>query len=189
MKGGQEWPICQVIRSRRNHIAREGHCLMGVGRSNTTQTGWSRKASLMRQERTHKFCGQQMCAWVLLSHSVVSDFLQPHGLCLPGSSVHGDSPGKNTAVGCHALLQGIFPIQGLNPGVPHCRWILCHLSHQGNIWSADGLQLRWERKTSQKKEQGVLESLCWLLNSSQVLSPYLGSVDSLPCLISSFRRG
>ena len=34
---------------------------------------------------------------------------------LPGSSVHGDSPGKNTGVGCHALLQGIFPTQGLNP--------------------------------------------------------------------------
>ena len=35
--------------------------------------------------------------------------------CSPqGSSVHGDSPGKNTGVGCHALLQGIFPTQGLN---------------------------------------------------------------------------
>ena len=50
----------------------------------------------------------------------------------PGSSVHGDSPGKNTGVGCHALLQGIFPTQGLNPGLPHYRWILYHLSHQGS---------------------------------------------------------
>ena len=50
----------------------------------------------------------------------------------PGSSVHGDSPGKNTGVGCHALLQGIFPTQGSNPGVPHCRWILYHLSRQGS---------------------------------------------------------
>ena len=33
----------------------------------------------------------------------------------PGSSVHGDSPGKNTGVGCHALLQGFFPTWGLNP--------------------------------------------------------------------------
>ena len=48
----------------------------------------------------------------------------------PGSSVHGDSPGKNTRVGCHALLQGIFPTQGLNPGLTHCRQILHHLSHQ-----------------------------------------------------------
>ena len=37
---------------------------------------------------------------------------------LPGSSVHGDSPGNNTEVGCHALLQGIFPTQGSNPGSP-----------------------------------------------------------------------
>ena len=38
---------------------------------------------------------------------------------LPGSSVLGDSPGKNTGVGCHALLQGIFPTQGSNPDLPH----------------------------------------------------------------------
>ena len=50
----------------------------------------------------------------------------------PGSSVCGDSPGKNTGVGCHALLQGIFPTQGSNPGLPHCMWILYHLSHQGS---------------------------------------------------------
>ena len=48
----------------------------------------------------------------------------------PGSSVHGDSPGKNTGVGCHALLQGIFPNQELNPGLLHCRQILYHLSNQ-----------------------------------------------------------
>ena len=50
----------------------------------------------------------------------------------PGSSVHGDSPDKNTGVGCHALLQGNFPTWGSNPGLPHCRWILYHLSHQGS---------------------------------------------------------
>ena len=53
-----------------------------------------------------------------------------HGL--PGSSVPGDSQGKNTGVGCHALLQGIFPTQGWNPGLPHCRWILSQLSHKGS---------------------------------------------------------
>ena len=41
----------------------------------------------------------------------------------PGSSVHWDSPGKNTGVGCHALLQGIFPTQGSNPGLLHWRCI------------------------------------------------------------------
>ena len=48
----------------------------------------------------------------------------PMDYSLPGPSVHRDSPGKNTGVGCHALLQGIFPIQGSNPGLPHCRWTL-----------------------------------------------------------------
>ena len=38
----------------------------------------------------------------------------------PSSSVHGDSPGKNTGVGWHDLLPGIFPTQGSNPGLPHC---------------------------------------------------------------------
>ena len=64
----------------------------------------------------------------------------PMDYSLPGSSVHGASPGnntgvgknKNTGVGCHALLQGIFPTQGLNSGLPHCRRILYHLSHQGS---------------------------------------------------------
>ena len=53
----------------------------------------------------------------------------------PGSSVHGDSPGKNIGVGCYALLQGIFPIQGLNLHLLqllHCRQILYPLSHWGS---------------------------------------------------------
>ena len=53
----------------------------------------------------------------------------PVDCSLQGSSVHGNSPGKNTGVGCHSLLQGIFPTRGLNPSLPHCRWILCQLSH------------------------------------------------------------
>ena len=53
------------------------------------------------------------------------------GCSLPDSLVHGDSPGKNIGVGCHALRQGIFPIQGLNPGLLRCREILYCLSHQG----------------------------------------------------------
>ena len=40
-----------------------------------------------------------------------------------------DFPGRNTRVGCHFLLQGIFPTQGSNSGLPHCRQMLYHLSH------------------------------------------------------------
>ena len=69
----------------------------------------------------------------MLSHSLMSDSLWPHGLYSPpGFSVHGDSPGKNIGVCCHALLQEIFPTQGLNPGLLHWRQILYHLSHQGS---------------------------------------------------------
>ena len=50
----------------------------------------------------------------------------------PGSSVHGDSPDKSIGMSCHALLPGVFPTEGLNPDVPHCRRILYCLSHQGS---------------------------------------------------------
>ena len=49
-----------------------------------------------------------------------------------GSSVHRNSPGQNAGVDCHVLLQGIYPTDGLNPGLPHCRWILYQLSYQGS---------------------------------------------------------
>ena len=44
-----------------------------------------------------------------------------------------NSPGKNTGVGCHSLLPGIFPTQGSNPGLLHCRQSLYHLSHQESL--------------------------------------------------------
>ena len=61
------------------------------------------------------------------SHSVVSDSLQPHGLHSPWNSL-----GQNTRVGSLSLLQGIFPTRGANPGLPHCRRVLYHLSHKGS---------------------------------------------------------
>ena len=67
----------------------------------------------------------------MLSCSVVLTLCDSRDSSPPGSSVHGDSPGKNTGVDCHALFQRIFPTQGLNPGLPHCRWILYQLSHKG----------------------------------------------------------
>ena len=59
-------------------------------------------------------------------------FSTPWTITCQAPLVHGDSPGKNSGVGCHALLQGIFPTQGSNPGLPHYRWILYHLSYQGS---------------------------------------------------------
>ena len=72
------------------------------------------------------------CAAVCLVARSCQTLFNPMDCSPPGSSVHGDPPGKNTGVGCHALLQGIFPTQGLNPGFPYCKWILYCLSHQGS---------------------------------------------------------
>ena len=69
-------------------------------------------------------------------HMICFSALQCPTLCDPmdcspqGSSVHKDSLGKNTGVGCYIFLQGIFPTQGLNPGPQHCRQILYSLRHQ-----------------------------------------------------------
>ena len=55
---------------------------------------------------------------VKVSRSVVSDSLRPHGQQSTRLLHPWDSPGKNTRVGCHFLLQGIFPTQGSDPGLP-----------------------------------------------------------------------
>ena len=81
--------------------------------------------------RTQGFPAGRIAESIVLSPSVVPTLCDPMDCSPPGSSVHLDSPGKNTGVGCHVLLQGIIPSQGLNPGLPHCRRILYSLSHQG----------------------------------------------------------
>ena len=72
----------------------------------------------------------ETCMYVCLVVQSCLALCEPMGCSLPGSSVHRGSPGKNSGVDCHALLKGIFPTQRLNPGLPHCRRILYHLSHQ-----------------------------------------------------------
>ena len=93
----------------------------------------------------------------------------------PGSSVNGDSPGKNTIVGCHDFLHGIFPTQGSNSGLPHQRWILYHLSYQGSPrildWAAypfsRGIFLTW------KSNLGLLHYRWVLYQLSQQGSMFL----------------
>ena len=79
----------------------------------------------------------------------------------PGSSVHGDFPGKNTGVGCHALLQRIFPTQRSNPGLLHCRRILYHLSHQGSPWILEWIAYPFSRGSSRPRSwTHYVTSLC-----------------------------
>ena len=94
-------------------------------------------------------------------------FLQPIVLCLVTQSCPAlcdtmypvrllcpwASPGKKTGVGCHALLQGIFSTQGLNPGLPHCRQILCRLSHQGSPRILEWVACPFSRGSSRSKNQ------------------------------------
>ena len=88
---------------------------------------------------------------VYLVAQLCSIFYDPKDSSPPGSSVHGDSPGKNTGVGCHALLQGFFPTQGSNPGLPHYRWILPHMSHRGSP----------KKNIYEKKKKNIYEPLCY----------------------------
>ena len=78
----------------------------------------------------------QMFTGVSLLLLLLSHFSRVRLYATPQMAAHQappprDSPGKNTGVGCHALLQRIFLTQGSNPGLPHCRQIL---SHQGSLY-------------------------------------------------------
>ena len=77
------------------------------------------------------------------SHSVMSDSLRPHGLSSPWNS-----PDQNTGVGCLSLLQGIFPTQGLNPGLPHCQQILYQLSCKESPWILEWVAYPFSRGSS-----------------------------------------
>ena len=70
------------------------------------------------------------CILLICAASVVSNSVRPHRWQPTRLLCPRDSLGKNTGVGCHALLQGIFSTQGSNTGLSHCRQILYCLSHQ-----------------------------------------------------------
>ena len=97
------------------------------------------------------------------SCSVVSDSLRPHGLYSPWNS-----PGQNTGVGSHSLLQGIFPTLGSNPGLPHCKWILYQLSHKGSPRILDRVDCSFSSGSSQPRNQTGVSCI---------------AVDSLPAVL------
>ena len=117
-----------------------GHTVLSPGPTESSQS-WGEVVSITYTPIFINETGSRGKGNVLVTQSypTVGD---PMDCSPPGSSVHGVSPGKNTGEGCcHELLQGIFPAQGSNLGLPHCRWILYHLSHQGSPrileWIAD----------------------------------------------------
>ena len=78
----------------------------------------------------------------------VLDSSRPHKLYSPFNS-----PGLNTGVDSCSLLQGIFPIQGLNPGLTYCRWILCQLSRKESPRILEWLAYPFSRRYSRPRNQ------------------------------------
>ena len=103
------------------------------------------------------------------SCSVVSNSLGPHGLYSSWNF-----PGQNTGVGSLSLLQGIFPIHGSNPGLPHCRWILLPAEPPGkpkNTEVSSLSLLQWLFLT-QESNWGLLHCRQILYQLSLEGSPY-----------------
>ena len=96
------------------------------------------------------------CASARESHSAMSDSLRPHGLYSPWNS-----PGQNTGVGSLSFLQGIFPTQGSNPGLPHCRQILYQPQGKPKNAGIGSLPLLQEIIPTQELNQGLLYQLSY----------------------------
>ena len=101
------------------HGILQARILQWVAISFSRGSSWPRD-----QTRDSCFAGRFFTIWVKkwsVNRSVMPDSSQPHGLQPTRLLCPWDFPGKNTGVGSHLLLQGIFPTQGLNLGLLHCR--------------------------------------------------------------------
>ena len=105
-------------------------------------------------------CLLQRLSVCLLNLSVVSGSLQPHGLLPARLFCPWDSLGKNTRVGSHSLLQGIFLTQGLNLDLLNCKQILYHLSYQGRPKESCTILKNKTKLQSIKKEKQELSQNC-----------------------------
>ena len=124
---------CTVLSAKEPEAAQSLVDEERSSRSSEVDRDWLRGSSKLR--KLDKWAPHALCV-CLVAQSCLT-------LCDPVDSSPSrllcarDSPGKNTGVGCQALLQGIFPTQGSNPGLLHCRRILYCLSHQGSPSWAD----------------------------------------------------
>ena len=145
-------PVSYIYFTLGNHIF-EHNCLWDAIINRSDSIAHQRKGTItiiidtlhgVATTWNSAFTDSSPCLWTrlcLVSQSCLT-LCDPMDCGPPGSSVHGDSPGKNTGMGCHFLLQGIFPTRGLNPGLPCCRQILYSLSHQGSpLWLVGGRRM------------------------------------------------
>ena len=117
--------------------------------------------------------GNQLCC-VLVTQLCLT-LWDPKDCSPPGSCVHGDSPGKNTGEGCHALLQGIFPTQGSNPGLPHYRQILYHLSHPRSPGILDWVAYPFSRGSSSFRDRTCVSYIFCTGSLAPYQQQHLGS--------------
>ena len=141
---------------------------------NVTPTGDSQHTQNIQIKPWKSFATAWLCWSEVKVIQLCLTFCDPRYCNLPGSSVHADSPGKNPGVGCHSLLLGIFPTQGSNPDLPHCRQVLHHLSHQGS----PGCTLGTFANTSNKNLWNEMPAL---------LFPSIGDILQWP-LVKNFNR-
>ena len=135
-------PSCQDTASWEGNHQNQREKL-GVGQDGDERLGVTKSCWAPCSSHTWSLVAILLCL-VAQSCPVLCD---PVDCSPPGSSVHRDSAGKNIGVGCHALLQGIFPTQGSDL---HCRQILYQLCHQGNPRILDWvvyLFCRWSSQT------------------------------------------
>ena len=122
------------------------------------------------------------------SCSVVSDSLWSHGLYSPWNS-----PGQNPGVACLSLLQGIFPTQGSNPGLPCCRRILYRLSHQvvkeaARNLTNRALRIREHLRNSRENWLSNWNWLPWVLTFLGLLLLLALILTFGPCLMHLFKK-
>ena len=128
------------------------------------------------------------------SCSVVSNSLRPHELYSPWNS-----PGQNTGVGSLSLLQGIFQTQGLNPALPHCRWILYQLSHKGSPRILEWAAFLFSRGSSWPRNRTRVSCIAgifftnWAIREAQRKARQLGRREvgssSVGCFWSMYQEG
>ena len=121
--------LCPLRKGHHQHSSTESHTVL-PDENLSLRTQSSSKHLL----RTHSMPGSLLSEedtpcinWKWKGLNQVGLFATPWTIYSPWSS-----PGQNTGVDTLSLLKEIFPTQGLNPGLPHCRWILYELSHKGS---------------------------------------------------------
>ena len=134
-------------------------------------------------------CTFSIFEYLVLSQSCPT-VCNPMDCSLPGSSVHGDSPGKNTGMGCHAAIQGIFPTQGSNPGLPHCRRTVPS-KPPGNPWILQWVAYPFSRWSSWPRNQMSLLHYRWILHQlsyqgSPELILFISTLVSITLLVPGY---